>query len=133
MAETRQKFYVISISGFAAIPHDNFSPFPYQESDFKETRSAPETVQSSSQASNPPLIPDTGHTVFFTGNWKGIQATSQQVLDIIHGYRISLRQRGIMIGGHFHANMKVQTAMCKDNNNSKSRAAACVKFEINIK
>ena len=38
-----------------------------------------------------------------------------------------------MIGRHFHANMKVQTATCKDNNNSKSRAATGVKFEINIK
>ena len=28
--------------------------------------------------------------------------------------------------------MKVQTTTCKDNNNSKSKAAACVKFEINI-
>ena len=37
-----------------------------------------------------------------------------------------------MIGRHFHANMKVQTATCKDNNNSKSRAVTCVKFEINI-
>ena len=36
-----------------------------------------------------------------------------------------------MIGRHFHANMKVQTVkMCKDNNNSKSRAATHVKFDI---
>ena len=34
-----------------------------------------------------------------------------------------LRLRGIMIGRHIHANIKVPTAMCKDNNNSKSRAA----------
>ena len=33
------------------------------------------------------------------------------------------RLRCIMIGRHFHANMKVQTAMRKDNNTSKSRAA----------
>ena len=32
-------------------------------------------------------MPVTGHTVFFTDNWKGIQA-SQQVLDIIQVYRI---------------------------------------------
>ena len=32
-----------------------------------------------------------------------------------------------MIGRHFHANMKVQTATCEDK---KSRAATCVKFEI---
>ena len=38
-----------------------------------------------------------------------------------------------MIRSHFHANMKVQTAMCKDDNNSRSRAATYVKFEINIK
>ena len=38
-----------------------------------------------------------------------------------------------MTGRHFHANMKVQTATCKDNNNSKSRAAACVNFEIKYK
>ena len=44
-----------------------------------------------------------------------------------------LRLRGIMIGHHFHANMKLQTAMCKDNNNSKSRAATYVKFDIYIK
>ena len=44
-----------------------------------------------------------------------------------------LRLRGIVIGRHFQANMKVQTAMCKDNNNSKSRAATCVKFDIRIK
>ena len=35
-----------------------------------------------------------------------------------------------MTGRHFYANMKVQTAMCKDNNNSKSRAATYVKFDI---
>ena len=35
-----------------------------------------------------------------------------------------------MIGRHIHANIKVQTAMCKDNNNSKSRAATYVKFDI---
>ena len=45
----------------------------------------------------------------------------------------SLRLRGVTIGRHFHANMKVQTATCKDNNNSKSRAATWVKLEINIK
>ena len=34
-----------------------------------------------------------------------------------------------MIGRHFHGNIKVvQTAMCKDNNNSKSRAATNVKY-----
>ena len=38
-----------------------------------------------------------------------------------------------MIGRHFHANMKVPTAMSEDNNNSKSIAATYVKFEINIK
>ena len=43
---------------------------------------------------------------------------------------MQLRLRGIMIGRHFHANMKVQTAMCKDNNNSKSRAATYVKCDI---
>ena len=32
-------------------------------------------------------MPITGRTVFFTDNWKGIQA-SQQVLDIIQGYKI---------------------------------------------
>ena len=37
-----------------------------------------------------------------------------------------------MIGRHFHANMKVQTAMCKDNNNSKGRAATYVEFDIYI-
>ena len=42
----------------------------------------------------------------------------------------SLRLRGIMIGRHFQANMKVQTAMCKDNNNSKRRAATYVIFDI---
>ena len=44
-----------------------------------------------------------------------------------------LRLCGIMIGGHFHARMKVQTATCKDNNNSKTIAAICVKFDIYIK
>ena len=34
--------------------------------------------------------------------------------------RKSLRLRSIMIDRHFHANIKVQTAMCKDNNNSKA-------------
>ena len=48
-------------------------------------------------------------------------------------YDIPLRLRGIMIGRHFHPNMKVQTATCKNNNDSKSRAATYVKFEINIK
>ena len=32
-------------------------------------------------------MPVTGRNVFFTDNWKGIQA-SQQVLDIIQGYMI---------------------------------------------
>ena len=41
-----------------------------------------------------------------------------------------LRLRGFMVSHHFHANMKVQTAMCKDNNNSKSRTATDVKFDI---
>ena len=45
----------------------------------------------------------------------------------------ALRLRGITIGGHFHANFKVQTVTFKDNDNLKSRAATCVKFEINIK
>ena len=45
----------------------------------------------------------------------------------------TLRLRGIMIGRHFPANMEVQTATYKDNSNSKSRAAICVKFEIDIK
>ena len=38
-----------------------------------------------------------------------------------------------MIGRHSHANMKVQTATCKDNNNSKRRVATCLKCEINYK
>ena len=46
--------------------------------------------------------------------------------------RSTLRLRGIMIGRHFHENIKVQTAMCKDNNNSRSRAATYVKFDIYI-
>ena len=38
-----------------------------------------------------------------------------------------------MIGRHFDAHAKVQTAVCKDNSNSKSRAATYVKFtQINI-
>ena len=43
----------------------------------EERRSAPETVQSSSEGPNPTLTPVTGHTVFFTDNWKGIQAIHQ--------------------------------------------------------
>ena len=45
---------------------------------------------------------------------------------------LALRLCGIMIGRHFNANMKVQTAMCEDNNNSKGRAAVFVKFDIYI-
>ena len=41
------------------------------------------------------------------------------------------RPRGVIIGRHFHANIKVQIAMCKDNN-SKSRAATYVKFDMYI-
>ena len=41
-----------------------------------------------------------------------------------------LRLRGIIIGWHFLTNMKVQTAMCKDSNSSKGRAATYVKFDI---
>ena len=37
-----------------------------------------------------------------------------------------------MIGSHFHANVKVQTAMYKDDSNSKSRAVTFVKFDIYI-
>ena len=44
----------------------------------------------------------------------------------------TLTLRGIKIGRHFYVNMKVQTATCKDKNNSKSRAATFVKFEVNI-
>ena len=43
-----------------------------------------------------------------------------------------LRLRSIMIGRHFHANMKVQIAMRKDDNNSKTGAATNVKFVIYI-
>ena len=32
---------------------------------------------------------------------------------------LKVKASGIMIGRHFHANMKVQTATCKDDNNSK--------------
>ena len=39
----------------------------------------------------------------------------------------------IITGRHFHENMKVQTAMCKDNNNSKGRAATYVKFDTYLK
>ena len=38
--------------------------------------------------------------------------------------------RGIMVGRHFHVNIKVQVAMCKDKNNSKSRVATYLKFDI---
>ena len=38
-----------------------------------------------------------------------------------------------MTARHFQGNMKVQTAMCKDNNNSKRRAATNGKFDIYIK
>ena len=41
-----------------------------------------------------------------------------------------LRLLGIKIVPHFHANMKVQNVMCKDDNNSKSRAATFLKFDI---
>ena len=37
--------------------------------------------------------------------------------------KLPLKLRGIMIGRQFHMNMKVPTAMCKDYNNSKNRAA----------
>ena len=47
--------------------------------------------------------------------------------------RTPLRLRGIMTGRQFHANMKVQTSTCRDNSNSRSRAATYVKFKINIK
>ena len=57
-----------------------------------------------------------------------ISAVSSKLVCIIY-----LRLRGIMIGRHFHANISVQTAMCKDNNNSKSRVATYVKFDIYIK
>ena len=43
---------------------------------------------------------------------------------------ITLRLRGIMIGRHFHANIRVQTAMCKDSNNSESRAPGGGHFHI---
>ena len=56
-----------------------------------------------------------------------------QMLDLKDHFSASLRLRGIIIGRHFHSNMKVQTAMCKDNNNSKSEAATYVKFDIYIK
>ena len=47
-------------------------------------------------------MPVTGRTVFFTDNWKGIQA-SQQVLDIIHGYKIPFVEEPSQ---HFHPSTK---------------------------
>ena len=52
---------------------------------------------------------------------------------LIHSKTLLLKLRGVTIDRHFHAKMKVHTAMCKDNNNSKSRAATCVKCVTNIK
>ena len=44
----------------------------------------------------------------------------------------SLNRVKAMFGRHFHTSMKVQIARCKDNNNSKNRAATFVKFYIYI-
>ena len=82
-----------------------------QKSGFKEERrSAPETVQSSSQGSYPMLMPVTGRTVFFTDNWKGIHA-SQQVLDIIQGYKIPFVEEPSQ---HFHPSTKANSAEERD-------------------
>ena len=48
-------------------------------------------------------------------------------------YVCILRLCCIMIGCQFHANVKVPTATCKDDNNSKRRAGTYVKFEMIIK
>ena len=57
-------------------------------------------------------------------------------IKIAFNFLLELRLRNVVIGRHFHQKkMEVQTAMYKDKNNSKSRAAtcACVKLELNIK
>ena len=64
-------------------------------------------------------------------NWFKYPSSGRKGQELRYGNL--LRLPGIMIGRHFHASMKVQTATCKDNNNSKSRAATYVKFQINIK
>ena len=46
--------------------------------------------------------------------------------------QLNLRLRSIMIGCHFHANMKVEISMCKGNNNSKSSTATYMKFDMYI-
>ena len=46
-----------------------------------------------------------GHTVFFTDNWKGIQA-SQQVFNIIQGYRIPFMEEASQC---FHPSTKAKS------------------------
>ena len=53
-------------------------------------------------------MPVTGHTVSFTDNWKGIQA-SQPVLDIIQGYRILLMEEA-----SFHPSTKANSVEERD-------------------
>lgn len=55
-------------------------------------------------------MPLTGRTVFFIDNWKGIQA-SQQVLNIIQGYRIPLMEEPSQC---FHPSTKANSAEERD-------------------
>ena len=52
------------------------------------------------------LMPGTGHTVFFTHNWKGIQ-----ILDIIQGYKILFMEESSQ---HFHSSTKAKSAEERD-------------------
>ena len=55
-------------------------------------------------------MPVTGRTVFFTDNWKRIQA-SQQVLDIIQGYKIQFVEESSQ---RFHPSTKANSAEERD-------------------
>ena len=55
-------------------------------------------------------MPVTGCTVFFTDNWKGIQA-GQQILDIIQGYKIPLVEEPSQ---RFHPSTKANSAQERD-------------------
>ena len=55
-------------------------------------------------------MPVTGRTVFFTNNWKGIQA-SQQVLGAIQGYKIPFVEEPSQ---RFHSSTKANSAEERD-------------------
>ena len=81
-----------------------------------------------------PLKENVGSLTPFRSHFSKFLSTVGSIFIIFVLLRYNfLRLPSIMIGRHFNANMKVQTVVCEDTNNSKCRAATNVKFDVYIK